>query len=154
MDLAKLRAEIIEDPLGLGYADMSDSQVADHLNAPSVPARGVVPASDVRSFVLLNGIWPALSKAAQATDPVLQGTAETIIQTLAPNSFDTIRMNDEPVFTAVQNMLGVMVAAGVMTEAQRDQMIALGDTRISRAQELGLETVHHLQVGEARLMEG
>ena len=146
-----LRLELAGDPEGLNYAAMSDPEVADAINAPSRTVRGTVQASDVRRFVLLNGIWPRIAAAAQShTDPTVQGTAITILQTLAPNSFDEIRMGDQQVFGAVTQMLGTLVSAGVMAADQRDAMISLGNVMISRATELGLPHVHHTDIGLAR----
>ena len=59
-------------------------------------------------------------------------------------------MNLPNVHGAVSQMLQTMVDAGVMTAQHRTDMLALGDTLISRAQELGIPTVHHLDVAEAR----
>jgi hypothetical protein len=151
MDIERLAQEIGDDPLGNGYADLADSQVADRLNAPARPGKRAVPATDVRRYVLLHGLWPRIQGvAASSTNPVWQGTAITILQTLAPNSFDQIRMDDPDTAAAVEQMLTAMVDAGALTAQNRDQMIALGDAQISRAAELGLGVVHHLDVAEAR----
>lgn len=152
MDLEKLAAEIASDPLNLGYAEMADSAVADAINAPNRPGKRVVPASEVRSYVLLNGLWPRIQAVTASEDPVYRGSAITILQTLAPNSFDTIRMDKPEIATAVFNLLSTMVVAGALTEAQRDGMIALGDSQISRAEEIGLTPVHHLDVAAARAL--
>lgn len=153
MDLNTLAAEIADDPLGVGYASMADSQVAESLNTPSRSGKRDVPASEVRSFVLLNGLWPKIqSLAASSQNPLYQGTAITILQTLAPNSFDVIRMTDPAIAAAVTQMLTTMADAGAMSTANRDAMVALGNSQISRAQELGLGTVHHLDVAAARLL--
>lgn len=150
--LAALAAELADDPLSVGYASMADSEAADAINAPSRPGRRPVPASDVRRYVLLNGLWPGLQALAAnpAADPTQRGTAITILQTLAPNSFDTIRMNDSAIRAAVSQMLQTMVDAGAMAAEHRAAMLALGDAQVSRAEELGLDRVHHLDVGAAR----
>ena len=146
-----LREEICSDPLGKGYEAMADSQVADSLNLPDRPGKKPVPATDVRLYVLLNGLFPGIQNlAANGQNPAQKGTAITILQTIAPNSFDTIRMNLPNVHAAVSQMLQTMVDAGVMTDQHRTDMLALGDATISRAQELGLAPVHHLDVAEAR----
>lgn len=146
-----LRQELADDPEALGYAELSDPAAADLINAANRPVRGTVPASDVRRYVLLNGIWPKIAAAAQSSsDTTVQGTAITVLQTLAPNSFDEIRMGDPAVFGAVSQMLDTLVSAGIMTLEQRDAMIALGDTTTSRAAELGLPNIHHMDVAEAR----
>jgi len=106
---------------------------------------------DVRRYVLLHGIWPAIQAVASGSaDPVHRGTAVTILQTLAPNSFDEIRMNEPEIRAAVSGMLDTMVAAGAMTAQHKADMMALGDASVSRAAELGLGPVHHLDVAEAR----
>jgi hypothetical protein len=148
----ELRNEISTDPLGRGYSDMQDSEVADSLNEPSRNGMREVPSSDVRMYVLLHGLWPAFQAAATTSpDPTIRATAITILQTIGAGSFDTIRMNRADVYTGVSQMLQTMVSAGVMTEQNRAEMLALGETMVSRAQELGLGQVHHLQVAEARL---
>lgn len=152
MDIAALRTELTDDPLGIGYESMSDPEAAEALNAQTRPSTGTVLASEVRRFVLINGIWPRIAGAAQAhPDPVVQGTAITILQTLAPNSFDGIRMGDPTVAGAVTGMLDTMVSANLMTTGQRDGMIALGSILISRADELGLGRVSYIDIGEARI---
>src|SRR3954447_17457604 len=151
MDIERLAEEIRQDPLGNGYADLGDPQVADRLNAPARPGKKAVPATDVRRYVLLHGLWPKLQAvAASSANPVWQGTAITILQTLAPNSFDQIDMADPDTAAAVGQMLTTMVDAGVLTAQNRDEMVALGNAQISRAAELGLGAVHHLDVAEAR----
>jgi hypothetical protein len=146
-----LRQELTDDPEGLGYATLSDPQAADLLNTANRTVRGTAQASDVRRFVLIKGLWPKIAVAAQsAPDPVVQGTAITILQTLAPHSFEQIRMSDTEVFDAVSQMLDVMVGASIMTPEQKIAMIALGDVVISRAEQLGLGYIHHIDVAEAR----
>jgi hypothetical protein len=153
VNLEALAAELADDPLGVGYESMPDSAVAESLNVPSRPGKQVVPASEVRRYVLLNGLWPRIQAVASSSaNPVHQGTAITILQTLAPNSFDSFRMNDPAVSGAVAQMLATMVEAGAMSADNRDAMVALGDAQISRAQELGLGTVHHLDVAAAKIL--
>lgn len=151
IDLAVLHDELTDDPLSVGYAGLSDAEAADALNTPNRSGKQEVPASEVRRYVLLNGLWPAIQAvAANGANLFYQGTAITILETLKPNSFDSIRMNDPQVAGAVTQMLQTMVDAGAMTTANKNAMVALGDATISRAQELGLGLVHHLDVAEAR----
>ncbi len=152
MDIAILAAELSDDPLGKQYSALSDAEAADVLNSPDRPGKKAVAASDVRMYVLLHGLWPAFqSVAASSTNPIHKGTAITILQTLGAGSFDTIRINRPDIATGVSGMLQTMVDAGAMTSQQRDEMMALGDTTISRAEELGLGRVDHLNVAEARM---
>lgn len=150
-DIDILRAELEVDPLGAGYSEMADSEVADALNAPSRPGKREVPANDVRMYVLLNGLWPAIQGvAASSPNPVHKGTAITILQTLGAGSFDTIRMNNPAIANGVAGMLQTMVDAGAITAEHRNAMIAMGDAQVGRAQELGIAYVDHLTVAEVR----
>lgn len=150
-DIDILRAELEADPLGVGYPNMADSEAADALNAPTRPGKKEVQANEVRMYVLLHGLWPAIENVAStSTNPLHKGTAVTILQTLGAGSFDTIRMNNAAIAEGVSSMLQTMVEAGAMTAEHRVAMIAMGDAQVSRAQELGLGTVHHLMVAEAR----
>ena len=152
MDIAILAAELALDPLGRGYLNLSDAQAADSLNTPNRPGKKAVAASDVRMYVLLNGLWPAIQNvAANSADPVHKGTAITILQTLGAGSFDSIRMNVPEIAAGVASMLQTMVDAGAITAEHRAAMVAMGDALVSRADELGLGTVHHLNVAEARI---
>lgn len=151
MDIAILASELANDPLGVGYLGLSDAEAADALNTPNRAGKKAVPASDVRMFVLLNGLWPTIANVAQnSANPLHKGTAITILQTLGAGSFDTIRMNRPEIAAGVTQMLTTMVEAGAITEAHRDAMVAMGDATISRADELGLGPVYHLNVAEAR----
>lgn len=146
-----LRAELQDDPLGVGYAELEDAVVAASLNEVNRPGKREVVASDVRMYVLLHGLWPTITAvAATSTNPVHKGTAMTILQTLGAGSFDVIRMNNPAIAAGVGQMLATMVEAGAISETNRAEMVAMGDTQVSRARELGLGTVHHMTVAEAR----
>lgn len=151
MDYVVLAAELTNDPLGRGYASMSDSEIADSLNARDRPGRVPVPARDIRKYVLMNGLWPAIAMLAQSTEasPQARGAAITLMQTLAPNSFDIVSLDEPAVFDAVSNMADAMIAAGAITEEHRNAVLAMGNGLTSRARELGLGVVSHADVAFA-----
>jgi hypothetical protein len=146
-----LRQELINDPIGIGYDSMSDAEAAEALNTKTRPGKRAVQATEVRSYVLLSGLWARISNVAQSSpDPIHQGTAVTILQTLAPNSFETIRMQDSSVYGAVTQMLQTMVSAGAMEQEHMDAMLAMGDALVGRGEEIGIGSVSHIDVAEAR----
>ena len=146
-----LRLELAGDPTGIGYASMSDAEAAQAFNAKTRPGKRSVQATEVRSYVLLSGLWARISGVAQSSpDARYQGTAVTILQTLAPNSFETIRMQDPAVYGAVTQMLQTMIDAGAMEQIHMDAMLAMGDALIGRGEELGIGNVSHIDVAEAR----
>lgn len=65
MDLAVLKAEVNGDPLGRGYAGMSDSRIADSLNAANrTKSKDVLSGDEV--FGATNGVeFAALTAAKQ-----------------------------------------------------------------------------------------
>lgn len=151
MDIAALRSELQNDPMNFGYSGMADSEVADSMNEPSRQGRKSVAATDVRLYVLLHGLWAEFEDVAKNNpEKLYRRTAISILQTLAPNSFDTIRMGNPQVYAAVGSMLQTMVDCGSMTQQNRQEMLSMGDVLISRADEIGLGTVHHIHVAEAR----
>lgn len=150
--LAILAAEIVGDSLARGYAQMSDSEVADDLARIYRAGRQAVYARDVRRYVLLNGIWPAVQALAADVNAALQsrGAAITFLETLAPNSFDQFNLQETAVYQGVDASLGMLQAAGVLTADQRADLLGLADTQMSRAHELGLDGLDHIDVARAR----
>lgn len=131
MDIEVLRAELLTDPLGRGYAGMTDAQAAASLNAVNrTPARGVVD-----SYLVVNATvateWTALSAAEKQRYQTIVGAGKV----------DNGNANVQAAFLA-------MFAGGTTT---RTNLIALaGGPSISRAAELGLPFVGAHHVAEAR----
>jgi len=138
MDLAALKAELLADPLSLGYAPMlaggQDSTVADAMNAvrQSIDInRGVIP-----SYEIVNATtpaeWTALSAAEKQRYQTLTGAGQV----------DSGNANVRAAFQA-------MFAAGTAT---RTALTALLTRKGSRAEQLwgaGV-AVDHTSVALAR----
>lgn len=120
--MTKLRDELVNDPLGLGYAGMTDQQAADSLNAKTrIRHRRTMSAGEI--FEAVNpGEYQALQQASKTrVDRVLALGAEIIV---GPGNTPN----------AVQELLTAFGGSSVTVQA----LAALRQQSISRAEELEL----------------
>lgn len=130
MDYRKLRDELTTDPLARGYAGMTDVQAAASLNtADRAVARTIIPAYEIINATV-PAEWAALSAAEKQRYQTMTGAGQV----------DASNANVGAAFLA-------MFAGGTAT---RTALAALQSTTMSRAAELGLDTVTTLDVERAR----
>lgn len=130
MDFVVLAQEINLDPLGRGYAGMTDAQAAISLNTVSRSReRGVVPAHELIDATVPSE-WAALSAAEKQRYQTLTGAGQVNVQS-----------------ANVRSAFAAMFGAGTTTRAN---LAALQNEQVSRATELGLETVYEGHVFMAR----
>ena len=129
-DYAALKAEVTNDPLGIGYSGMTDQQVSDSLNDPARPReRSVVPSHEV-----FDAIVPAEYVSLSVANK------DRLATVLSMGDVDLSGAN-------TRSALGGMFSAG----ATRDNLIALQDgAPVSRARELSLGKVGPGVVAEVR----
>lgn len=154
MDIVALAAEITNDPLGRGYAAMSDEQAAASLNAKNRSSSKEIPAQELHAWFVFNGKWPTIETTAASTAGVGGLTAN---QKLAAQSFieicryfSELNMLNPAYLNGITFILNEFVSRGIITSEQRSQIAALATGMISRGQELGIGGVHHTDVAEAR----
>ncbi len=152
MDYGMLASELLDDPLGRGYASMSDREAVDSLNAANRAIRVSVSSRDIRKYVLMNGLWPRISGLASdpSADLNSRGAAITLLETIAPNSFDVVSMDDPQVYATVEAMANMMISAGTITADHRDAVLYMSEAIVSRAVELGIGSVDVGDVQTAR----
>lgn len=151
MDYTALKNELLTDPNGLGYADYlavaDDVGLAEVLNQKRY--RGPVPIIDISAYCIINGIIGACEVAAQSSETPAQLKAVCItVTTLLRDDF---RLNtcdtDHPAFAFTCDAL---IAASLMTEDQKADMLALGENQVSRAAQVVGMNVSPFDVGSAR----
>lgn len=142
-----LVAEIGDDPLGYGYANMSDEQVADALNALTrtkpddtlyTMRRLMIGVSDAATLI-------AKMDAVAASNPVV-AEAMRMLRTFGEGG--GISFADPATIAMIQQLY----AANVLTDTERDELLAIGKQPASRAEELGLPQVYPGHVESARNM--
>jgi hypothetical protein len=126
-----LRSELLNDPLGWGYAAMSNAQAADKLTATNtgrtVP-RTEVPVREVFNAIV-NADWPAQS-----------ANQDKLAACLNMQSLDMSNAN-------TRGILASIFPAGSQT---RTNLQALASRPVSRAEELGIGIVTEGMVSQAR----
>lgn len=135
------------------FAGIAERDVADALNAPdeSLPTkRGDVVTYDARKILLSTSEWAAVILAAEnaETPQQVRGACivlrDTIIQTT------TIPVSEPEVHSAITNLLGGLVLAGILTTDTRNALMALADVNQSWAEMEGVGEVTTRDIGIAR----
>lgn len=120
----QLKAFILADSAAAAlFAEAQDQLCADRVNAIAPAVRALVDAADLQYYASVNGIWAAIRLTAQsATAPdSIKGVCVTFIDWIeAGRPIDL----DLP---AVGAMLDALVAATIVTPAQKTEILALGN---------------------------
>lgn len=143
MDYARLRDELMADPLGRGYGSMSPDQAAASLMTEN---RTVIEATQVGALGIMRELGPAAGaavldalEAASASDSRLRW----VMRELSTVGIDL----GHPVTRAT---IQELAAAGVLTPSQLDALLSVAVRTVSRAEELGLGEVRPGDVDTAR----
>lgn len=151
LDLAVLANELRTDPAGLGYAPLlasgSDGALADLLNRQDRAGRRPVAVRDLLRWGAKSGVLADIVAASQNLTAAKAIRAVSLAALKLLDRLDTLDLDDAD----IRAMVDGLAAAGVLTAAQRTELLALGDAPVSRAEQLfGLGvTVSHLDVARA-----
>lgn len=136
MDYTLLATEITTDPARVGYAGMTDAEIAASLSAATIRIRQPVPMSVLRDNALRIGVFSAIIAAQR--NPDLPGELWAICETvmrLPSIGVENVNM-DEP---ASIQMFGALTQARIITPEQAAAIDALATARVvSRAEQIGL----------------
>lgn len=144
-----LRSELQDDPLGRGYADMSDAEALASLTTDDRSVFRDVPISSIAGMIEMLGVVPAL-RAVDDASPV-HPVADQLMRFVAGQSpMVAVQYSDPDIRQRVDAGVHGLADAGVITTDQAAQIVALGQRTVSRAKELGLNRVTELSVKEAR----
>lgn len=147
MNWQALKSELTADPLGRGYAGMSDEQAAAALNTRNRAKTCPIPSQELLAWAGANNRRRKLLLAAADTSlPAdLRNICEVALLMLQRDQVELDTNKSDR--TA---MLNALVAGGVLTTADRDALFALATKQVSRLDELGLPEVHAGDVAYAR----
>jgi hypothetical protein len=133
MDYAKLKAEITNDPLAIGYASMTDDQICTSLNSKTRSRHvALLTPSQVLNAIVYSEWTPKTTTQQQVIWNML-GMGAINPWGVEANIFTTV-------FGAASATIAALAALRVET--------------ISRAEELGLETVYVGHIIDARAHNG
>ena len=119
VDFVKLKAEITTDPLGRGYAGMTDAQVVDSLNViDRTRDRTVIPAHEVFEAIALSDLKTLTPEDRQIVlgllamgdvnlkGPNLRATFGSIFVVGMPSRANLVALQTEPVSRADEIGIG------------------------------------------------
>lgn len=147
MDYTILSAELADDPLGRGYAAMTDQEVVDSLHA-----------EDRTQVVIVFATWRTLLAAA---GPTVTATIKAKIGAAAESN-PAIALASDMLATYsdgggldmghayTRGVIDSLVTAEVLTADEAAVLKAVAERTVSRAVELGLSGVEASAVGIAR----
>lgn len=120
--------------------EQSDAEIVAALNAPdiSLPLRRAdMATADLREKLLRTGEWAAVVLAATDAEPEARKAAITLRDTI--NDTAMIRASEPAIYAATHSLLSGLVAAGVLTGATKDALMALADRPQSWAAANGVD---------------
>lgn len=156
MNLQVLQDELTNDPLGRGYAAMDNAQAAASLNTVDRTETIPAPLNDVVDKLIEWDALAPINAAANAYEANPGGATnaqslayKVVAYTRAVRDYNLAGIDfTRPHYSA---LLTAMVNYNVLTQAQADELAALGTRDVSRAQELGLGRVRPSDVNQARV---
>lgn len=129
--LQLLRDEITNDPLALGYAGMTDQQIADSLNAVNIDVdRDTVPTGEILAAIV-PADFVAIADAPRRTYLQMLLATDSV-----PLGFANIRNALLNIFSGRPDTLNALSA--------------LQQETVSRARQLGIGVAHSGDIGKAR----
>jgi hypothetical protein len=153
MDLSAIKNEISKAE----YNGLSDSAIADLLNAKTVTRSRLVPTWEVKKAAIEGQYWSAIVMASEPGNPLSIPTESLIaVRGLAIAARDWI---DDPSgkistidfsLTSVQTLVGGLVATGLISQEQATALAALGTETVTFLSIVGASKIGSHHVSEAR----
>ena len=129
------------------YAGLSDQQAADAINAKVETVSQLVPIWEVKQHAILNGYWPLVKAGQLDANQTKAGLCVSVIDWIDDPKLSTIDVN----LPEVQGMLAGLVSFSLMTQAQANEVIAMGSKEVSWTSTVGLPEVGIGLVQNARI---
>ena len=152
MDIPKLKEEINSDPLGRGYSAMDDAAVAASLN--TADRSRVVELSSAKLLAWSAGASAGDRPRLIKIDEASQSHASEEVKAAALISAEMVRRDGTSIDLNLADHMGLLdglVAGGVLSSADKTDLLQLATESISRATELGLGLVRPGDVIQARM---
>ena len=126
---------------------MTDGQAAQDLNTTYRTGTKEIPSTELLSWAGQNGRYTSLETDASSSSSTTQDISKVALTLIERDgtSLDLSR-------TDHKNMLDALVSNGVLKDSDRTELESMSSAKISRAQELFGQSVHHLDVAKARAL--
>lgn len=139
--MSALSDELTNDPLGRGYAAMSDTEIEGAMNAPVFPVVGLISIGSFISTLYDSGTFDALFMAMLGGDQTATAAMEKL-KLMKSLGIENIDLGSDK---ANQDL-----AASGVPQADIDAMKAKATVMKSRAQVLGIAPISQADIREAR----
>ena len=146
-NIAILKSEIDSDPLGRGYSGMDDTAVAVDVNTAYRTKKEPISSAELLA-------WSASDARLQNIKTAAENGATDDLKSLAQAAYLIVTRDGTTLDLNLADrvaMLDSLVAAGVLTAADRTSLDALATVSISRAEELAIGRVRAGDVIQARI---
>jgi len=140
MDFNILKTELQD----ISYINLTDTECTNILNAVNVGSKHPISTTKIKQYLMLSNLWLELKHSTS-------DSAETAIDAI--NSFDEFDVKNSDILamlTTVLNNLETDITN--FTNTNTTEILALGDTTISKAESLGLSVVALGHVETARVL--
>ena len=146
-NIAILKSEIDSDPLGRGYSGMDDTAVAVDINTAYRTKKDPISSAELLA-------WSASDARLQNIKDAAENGATDDLKSLAQAAYLIVTRDGTTLDLNLADrvaMLDSLVAAGVLTAADRTSLDSLATVSISRAEELSIGRVRAGDVIQARI---
>jgi len=143
LNIAALRTEVLK----ADYNGMSDAAIATAINAKTVTRSRLTPTWEVKKHAIENGYWAVIQMAAEAsnTNATVRGLALSALAWTDDAAGKILSIDFSLSFA--QTLVGGLVAATLMSEAQGNALLALGSETVkwtvaNDLPEIGIGLIH------------
>jgi len=144
-----LRNELRGDPLGRGYAEMTDAAVLASLTTVDRVVFRDVPIPSLAGVIEEQALVPTLRAVSEAS-PVYPVAEQLLRFTVGQTPVTSISYSDPAIRARTDMGIGGLAQMGIITQAQAAVILALGRDTVSRAHEIGLGQITELDIKESR----
>jgi hypothetical protein len=129
---------ILSDELSKqSYSTLTDQQAADAINAKTVVVLQPVAIAKIKEYAIVNSIWPRLKAGRASSNSQVAGLCDSVFDWIEDPRIGTLDVNIDQVKT----MLSGLVAATIITESQKADVIAMGAKSVSWTSTVGLPEI-------------
>lgn len=133
MNVAALRTEVMK----ADYVGMSDAAIAAAINAKTVTRSRLTPTWEVKKHAIENGYWAVIQIAAEPsnTNATVRGLALSALAWIDDAAGKILSIDFS--LSSAQTLVGGLVAATLVSEAQGNALLALGQETVQWTETIG-----------------
>lgn len=138
-NLTALRNELLTDPLGRGYAGMTDDQVAASLDTVNISVIDSIPIANVEAYLLSDGTLIRLEDyiTANPTPGPLNTAVAALLRVISSQRLTVFQIETQAAYAGFNQQLQALVQANLLTAQQATDLLNMAVTMVSRAQQIG-----------------